>query len=155
MASLEELKKKVAGGKAANPAAELENLKSGDKPKKGQHGGRRQGSGAKLKEEVAERRGIKAWKHDFYTEDLTMEVRDPKTGKTHTVKMPRFAWLYKRTFDKAMQDMEIAYIKEVHDRHEGRAAQPIRGEGEDDAPIKIGIDIGDILRKAYGEPDTD
>jgi hypothetical protein len=47
--------------------------------------------------------------------------------------------------------MEIAYIKEVHDRHEGKAAQPIRGEGEDDAPIRIGVEnLEELIHKVYG-----
>ena len=54
-------------------------------------------------------------------------------------------------FNKAYSEKDVAAIKEWFDRAVGRPAQPIRGDGDEDTPIKMEIDISKILDKAYGD----
>lgn len=139
-------------GKKPNP-----NAKSGGAyiPKGFGNGGPREGAGRPPKEELMVKRGLKQWKDDFFNGDFTMTVRDPKTGQERQITKPRHVWLYERLFEKAVTEVDIAKIKELLDRNEGKAAQPIRGEGEDDAPIKLEMNIVDsIIKKAYGDDTT-
>jgi hypothetical protein len=126
----------------------LDNLK----PAKGKHGGKRAGAGQPPKDEKVIARGIKEWKNNYFGGEHTMVVTDPVTKKQMVITKPRFVWLYEQAFARAVNSGDLAYIKELLDRNEGRAAQPIRGDGEDDAPIKLNIEnIDELLKKAYGD----
>lgn len=114
-------------------------------------------SGRKPNEAKLIERGIKSEINKYSMENVQMEVQDPKTGQKRMVKKPRIMWILETYFNVGMKllaenkDLAAAgVLNSFLDRAMGKAAQPIRGEGEDDAPIRIAGDIGLILKKAYG-----
>ena len=128
----------------------LENLNSGRKNRTVAWGGAGRGQGRKSKEENIIARGIKAWKNEFFAQEDIIEITDPITKQKRTITKPRFAILYEIAYANAVKTGDLSYIKELFDRNEGRAAQPIRGESEDDAPIRIELGMQRILDKVYG-----
>lgn len=161
MADLNELKKKLAGAKPEIKAAskpDNESLKKGNKSKRG---GKRANSGRKTLEKTIVNRGLKSMIDNYAKGDEEIEVEDPKTGLKRKIKKPRILWALETFFKFGMAQsakQEVSGIQSLDkfmDRAVGKAAQPIRGEGEDDPPIKIGVDISDILKKAYGDKDEE
>ncbi len=107
------------------------------------------GTGNPPKEITLLRRGIKAFMEQHSNEKIDVKITDPKTGQTRTIKKPRAMVLLEVLFAKAYTDKDVAAIKEWFDRAVGKSAQPIRGDGDDDTPIRMEIDITKILQKAY------
>ena len=126
-------------------------LKKEEKPKRTGKGGPRPNSGRPLKEETLLKRGIKAFMEQHTNEEVPVKITDPKTGQTRTINKPRAMVLLEVLFNKAYSEKDVAAIKEWFDRAVGRPAQPIRGDGDEDTPIKMEIDISKILDKAYGD----
>lgn len=124
-----------------------------DEKTKGKRGGWRNG-GRPLKEETIVMRGIREHMNQHANEEIDITVTDPKTGKTRVVKKPRSLILLEILFTEAFQKKNVAAIKEWLDRAVGKPAQPIRGDGDSDAPIRMEHDISSIIAKAYGD-DTD
>lgn len=136
--------------------APIESLKKEGKTKKDGRGGKRDGSGRKTKETTLAIRGIRAKLDEYAQGDEEITVTDPVTGKSVKVKKPRILWAME-TFFKFGMDLAakrdvagIHALERFFDRAIGKPAQPIRGEGEDDAPIRVAGDISVILKKAYG-----
>ncbi len=154
MANIDDIQKKLKGDKPeSKPAPRTEKLKKEEKPVKGKNGGRRPGSGRKTLEKTIIARGLIDNAAKLEEE---IEIQDPVTGIKRKVKKPRVVWAMDTFFRLGMylaskNDIAgVQSLKEFMDRAVGRSAQPIRGDGEDDPPIKIGVNIGEILKKAYG-----
>lgn len=103
------------------------------------------------KEETLVMRGIREYMAQHANEEIDITVTDPKTGKSRVVKKPRSIILLEILFTEAFQKKNIAAIKEWLDRAVGKPAQPIRGDGDSDAPIRMEHDISSIIAKAYGD----
>lgn len=133
-----------------------ESLKKTIKPKG--RGGKRPNSGRKTLEATIVKRGIKEWMDAHANEEVPVTFVDKVTGKAVTVKKPRRMIAIEKLFEIGMKGDKVtgsvAAIKEWMDRYAGKPAQPIRGEGEDDPPIRLNVDnLGDILERAYGSED--
>ena len=95
--------------------------------------------------------GVRDWKLAWNLEPITYEVENQTTGIKEKVTKPRYQWLYEKMYNRAMKDTEITFMKEYLDRLEGKAAQPIRGDGQDDTPISLHVDnLPELLAKVYG-----
>lgn len=145
MANLDDLKNKLTGAKPAESIAE-----KGEKPQKGKNGGRRAGSGRKPLKDDEKRLSVKQSWESFAEEEVEVRQIDKGTLKERKVKMRRLRRVQEAVYAAAVKG-DIPAAKEFSDRVGGKPAQPIRGEGEDDAPIRIAGDIGLILKKAYGK----
>lgn len=133
----------------------LKTLKKGKKSKpdgrKNNRGGKRDGSGRKRSEEKLIVQGVRQLIDQHAGEEVLVEIKD-KNGKViKKIPKPRSLILLEKLFDVGQAQGNIAAIKEWFDRAVGKAPQPIRGDGDNDAPIRIGIDIDSILDKAYGD----
>lgn len=121
-----------------------------EKPKNKNYGGKRNNSGRKPLEEDQKRKSIKQAWEEFSNEDVEIKQIDKGTKEVRVVKMKRLRSVQEATYNAAIEG-DVSAQKEFNDRVGGKPAQPIRGEGEDDAPIKLHVDnLEDILRKAYG-----
>ncbi|MES2216645.1 MAG: hypothetical protein V4481_05120 [Patescibacteria group bacterium] len=132
----------------------VDSLKKEDKPK-GKRGGVRPNSGRKTLDKTIITKGIKAWMNDHANESVPLTLMDRKTGKTVTIKKPRRVIAIEKLFEIGVKGDSVAgnvsAIKEWLDRYAGKAAQPIRGEGEDDPPIKLHVDnLEELVNKVYG-----
>lgn len=141
----------VGGDKTGD--TKVEKLKKVRKSVK-QNGGARAGSGRKKHEITIVNKGLKEWMDEHANEPIEMTLIDKKTGKTVTIKKPRRVAVIEKLFEIGMKGDKVignvAALKEWLDRYAGKAAQPIRGEGED-SPIRLHVDNLDrILEKAYG-----
>ena len=162
MSTLEEIQRKlgtkpVQGAPDENPI--IHSKGNGKKIDRRHFNKRTPGTGKRANEENLVVRGIRAKIDEYSQTDVELEVTDPKTGLTRKIKKPRIMWAIETFFELGMEIARknkditgITVLDKFLDRAVGRAAQPLRGDGEDDAPIKIqGVDIAGILKKAYGE----
>ncbi len=135
----------------------VEKLKKDEKPThKGveSNGGARKNSGRKPLEQTLLKRGIKAFIDEHVNEKVKVQITDPKTGKTLVIEKPRVAVVLQQLYAIGMGTTDkgnAPALKEWLDRAVGKAPQPIRGDGDDDTPIKLEVDISKILEKAYGQ----
>lgn len=118
---------------------------------KSKKGGKQPGAGRPPKEETLVMRGIREYMAQHANEEIDITVTDPKTGKSRVVKKPRSIILLEILFNEAFKKNNVAAIKEWLDRAVGKPAQPIRGDGDSDAPIRMEHDISSIIAKAYGD----
>lgn len=118
-------------------------------------GGRQPGSGRKPKESTIIFRGIREYIDEYFLGVEKVKVTDPISGKSRMVDKPRAVILAEDLFKKGHYgtaiDKDIPAIKEFFDRAIGKSPQPIRGDAEDDTPIRLEHDIGDFLEKSYGD----
>ena len=115
-------------------------------------------SGRKPKMETLLKRGIKAFLDDHVNEKVKVQVTDPKTGKTMIIDKPRVAVVLQQLYALGMGTTDkgsAPALREWLDRALGKAPQPIRGDGDDDTPIKLEVDITKILEKAYQDNDDE
>ncbi len=109
------------------------------------------GSGRKPSEQTLIKRGLRQLMDEHANEEVDIEITDKKTGKRIVIKKPRSVILLETLYKKAFIDKDIGAIKEWFDRAVGKAPQPIRGDANDDTPIRQEIDINGALDKAYGD----
>lgn len=128
----------------------IEKLKKAEKSKKG---GKRSGSGRKPKESTLITRGIKAYLDQHINENVKIKVTDPKTGKSREIKKPRLVVVLERLFEAAVTDKNVDAMNKWLDRALGKPLQKIGGD--DNQPLKLEIDIGPMLEKAYGNKLTE
>ncbi len=101
-------------------------------------------------------KGIKQWIDDHAKEKVNVTYVD-KTGKVRTIPKQRIMYAMEALFaigvgmsTKGSPDAIAKWL----DRIMGKPAQPIRGDGDEDAPIKVAFDIKHILQKAYDDDDS-
>lgn len=158
---VDDLKKKVLGGKPKTEKLNTKAISVNVKPIRGKNGGARAGAGRKANVDNLIVRGIKEQIDEYARGEEEIEIQDPRTGMRIKVKKPRIFWALETFFKYGMAlstKNEFAGIQALDkflDRTLGKPAQPIRGEGDDDPPIKLDVDIKGLLAKAYGnDPDT-
>lgn len=132
-----------------------EKLKKEIKPVRGKNGGVRPGSGRPLKEELVIKRGVRELMDGHFLEEVPVRIKDPKTGKERVINKPRSLVILDALFKVAVETKNVPAMKEWFDRAIGKAPQPIRGDGDSDAPVKLEVDITSMLDKAYGDGDDD
>lgn len=145
MGKLEERLKKLAGGVESKTDKLIKSKKS---IVPGKNGGWRPGAGRPPNEETLIKRGIKAYIEQYCDEEVSIQITDPKTGKTRIVQKPRAVVILERIFNMAMGQTEKGHfpaLKEFLDRAIGKAVQPIAGADDGESPILI------KLTKDYGE----
>lgn len=143
---------KIAPAEPRKPADET--LKLPEDSKKKSRGGARPGAGQPPKEETLIKRGIKQYIDDHINEEVDVKITDPKTGKSRIIKKPRVAVVLQHLYALGMGQTDKgngAALKEWLDRAVGKAPQPIKGDSEDDTPIRLEVDINKMLDKAYGD----
>jgi len=116
------------------------------------------GNGRPPKASTIVARNFKSWLNTFINEDVWVKVNeyDKKgmpTGKVITIKRPRIANAMSKLYEMGIKgDGDSSAIDLLLNRYLGRPAQPLRGEGEDDAPIQVGIqNLGEFIKKVYGQ----
>lgn len=122
---------------------------------KSKKGGKQPGAGRPPKEETLVMRSIRAYMDAHANEEVDITVTDPKTGQKRVVKKPRAVILLEILFKKAFENKDVAAINAWLDRAVGKPTQPIRGDGDSDAPIRLEHDISSIIAKAYGNATDD
>jgi len=113
-------------------------------------------SGRKTQQETLIKRGIKQWIDNHANEEVPVTLIDRSTGKTITVKKSRRMIVIEKLFEIGTKGDKVTgnahALSMWLDRYMGKAAQPIRGEGEDDLPFKFAIpNLDEIIEKAYGD----
>lgn len=158
MANLEDLKSKLDGIKQVKTADVKENPKiqldeDGKKIDRRRFNKRTPGSGRKTKHETLIKNGVKAWINEHANEAVEVTILDRKTGKTITIPKPRLAYAMEKLFEIGTKGLGDAHaINMWLDRYIGKPSQPIKGEGEDNAPINVHMDnLPELLRKVYGK----
>lgn len=159
MANLDELMGKLNGDKPKGEV--IVNIPVSQKAKDGTNMGKRAfnkrhpNSGSKPKASTLIDRGIKAFLAEHANERIPYTFKDPVTGKERTIEKPRSIIAIEKLFELGMGLTIVGNADALNkwfDRNVGKPAQPLRGEGEDDAPIKLHVDnLEDILNKVYGE----
>ena len=121
-----------------------------EKKPKSTWGGSR-GGGRPTSEQMLIKRGLKKLIDEHTNAETDVRITDPKTGKVKIIKKPRMLVILEILFQIASQGKDVGAIKEWLDRAVGKAPQPLRGDGDDDTPINLNLDINKMLNKAYGE----
>lgn len=112
-------------------------------------------SGRKPKEENLIKRGVRELMDGHFLEEVPVRIKDPKTGQERVINKPRSLIVLDALFKVAVDTKNVPAMKEWFDRAIGKAPQPIRGDGDSDAPVKLEVDITSMLDKAYGDGDDD
>ena len=154
MADLNEIKAKLTGKTIVN--SELKNQKTQTiipKIDRRKFNGGKGNVGRKMAAKTIIAETFKQWMDQHAKEEVAVTVIDKTTGQAISIKKTRLQYALEKLYEMGTKGAGNAEaIKAWLDRMLGRPAQPIRGEGEDDAPIKLHVDnLDDILDKAYGE----
>lgn len=112
-------------------------------------------TGRKPKEENLIKRGVRELMDGHFLEEVPVRIKDPKTGQERVINKPRSLIVLDALFKVAVDTKNVPAMKEWFDRAIGKAPQPIRGDGDSDAPVKLEVDITSMLDKAYGDGDDD
>lgn len=133
----------------------LENLKKSTKPNRGNKenwGGAREGSGRQPGGTESQRRLRKQMTNEHFGEQVDIQVKDPKTGKIHTVKKSRILVQLERLYLAGYNSgkLNADAIDKWLNRALGKAPQPIIGDEEED-PVQVDHGMERILGKAYGD----
>ena len=153
------IKDLVRGAKPAPSTEKLNSEKETTKPPKkakttGKNGGARPGAGRKPGGGALLRREIRALVQSHYNEEVTVKVKDPKTGIEREIKKPRVLIAIDTLFQVGIANRDAHALDRYLNRALGKPPQPLIGDEEED-PIQINHDVTPILEKAYGDDDED
>jgi hypothetical protein len=135
----------------------IDTVKETKEPKKEdgrKHNKGHPGSGRKPGGSALLRREIRALVQQHYNEEVTVKVKDPKTGVEREIKKPRVLIAIDALFTLGMKNNDANAIDRYLNRALGKPPQPLVGDEEED-PIQINHDVTPILEKAYGDDDED
>lgn len=153
--TLADITENIKALKAEKPKTEkLKNVKKKGYKKKGGNGGRRSNSGRKPLELDERRRSLKKSWENFALEEIEVSRLDRGTQEVRKDKVQRQRVAQEALFEK-VKEKDVAAIKEFNDRTLGKSKQPITGGDEDDAPLRLGVDINGIGEKMYGIENPD
>lgn len=113
------------------------------------NGGYRPGAGQPPKLANLIAKGQKQMLDDFVAGEYTVDVEI--RGKKVTLKKSRVLIATEMLFLIGIKQESPDALNKFLDRALGRPAQPIRGDGDSDAPIRMEHDISSIIAKAYGD----
>jgi hypothetical protein len=128
----------------------IEKIEKTKEDKRKNNGGARPNSGRKPLAQDEKKRALKQIHEDFAMEEDEMEMTDRGTLKVRMVKMKRQRIILEALYKKA-KNGDVSAIHEFNDRVLGKSKQPITGGDEDDAPLRLDVDIIGIANKIYGE----
>lgn len=150
----QQLEAKLVGNKP--PSEKIERLNKGEvsipaKKEDGRknNGGARPGSGHPPSEDTLMKRGFKQIIEERIGKEVDVRITDPRTGKSVVIKEPRLALAIDKLFENGYVKGDTTALNSFLDRAIGKPAQPIRGDGDSDTPVRLAIDYIGALRKGY------
>lgn len=153
---MSDILKKIAKLQRGAGTEKVKKSSTGDtavQPKK--NGGARPGSGRKPGGTALQKRIVKQVLAAHYDEEVEIEVKDAKTGKTVKVKKPRALAVMEKLYQVGMAGAgNDAALDRWLNRALGKPPQPLIGD-EDEAPVAIDLGVDRMLDKAYGEDDDE
>lgn len=152
---LANLKKSLGTSEKKVVDTNIDSLKKIDKSKQVGKGGKREGSGRKPTEQTLIKKGIKQIVDTHANEEVEVLITDRATKKVIKVKKPRVLIVMEYLYKIGTGENNVGALKEWLDRSMGKAPQPLKGDENDDTPIRIGLDITSVLDKGYKDEDDD
>ena len=146
---LAEMKNTLGKGAAKPVVGEIAKLPKGQIAKKGRGGWR--GGVKPTTQETLIKKGLRAYLDKHINEEVDIEVVG-KDGKVIKMKKQRIMYILEKLYKLATKgEGNAAAMNMWLDRALGKAPQPIRGDENDDTPIKLQLDIEKLADKSlYG-----